>query len=96
MVENLLPEWEVEDLVGFAERNLTADGRRGGVRNLLSHPKMHELAESSVLRSAVQTILGINARLVRGILFDKTEGANWKVPWHRDLTIAAYQKVEIA
>jgi ectoine hydroxylase-related dioxygenase (phytanoyl-CoA dioxygenase family) len=96
MVENLLPEWEVEDLVGFAERNLTADGRRGGVRNLLSHPKMHELAESSVLRSAVQTILGINARLVRGILFDKTEGANWKVPWHQDLTIAVNQKVETA
>jgi ectoine hydroxylase-related dioxygenase (phytanoyl-CoA dioxygenase family) len=96
MVENFLPEWEVEDLVGFAERNLSADGRRGGVRNLLSHPKIRELAESSVLRSAVQTILGSNARLVRGILFDKTEGANWKVPWHQDLTIAVNQKVETA
>jgi hypothetical protein len=48
MVENFLPEWEVEDLVGFAERNLSSDPRRGGVRNLLSHPKMRELAESSV------------------------------------------------
>ena len=38
--------------------------------------------------------MGGNARLVRGILFDKTEGANWKVPWHQDLTIAVNQKVE--
>jgi ectoine hydroxylase-related dioxygenase (phytanoyl-CoA dioxygenase family) len=96
MVENFLPEWEVKDLVNFAERNLSADGRRGGVRNLLSYPKMRDLAESSVLRSAVQTILGSNAWVVRGILFDKTEGANWRVPWHQDLTIAVNQKVETA
>jgi ectoine hydroxylase-related dioxygenase (phytanoyl-CoA dioxygenase family) len=94
MMENFLPDWEVEDLVVFAERNLSADPRRGGVRNLLSYPKMRELAVTSVLLSAVQTILGGNARLVRGILFDKTEGANWKVPWHQDLTIAVNQKVE--
>ena len=81
-------------MVGFTEQNLSADGRRGGVRNLLSYPKMRELAVTSVLLSAVQTILGGNARLVRGILFDKTEGANWKVPWHQDLTIAVNQKVE--
>jgi Phytanoyl-CoA dioxygenase (PhyH) len=96
MVENFLPELEIEGLVNFAEGNLSANGRRGGVRNLLNYPKMRDLAESSALRSLVQTILGCSARVVRGILFDKTEGANWKVPWHQDLTIAVNQKVETA
>jgi Phytanoyl-CoA dioxygenase (PhyH) len=96
MMENFLPEQEVQDLVDFAELNLSAAGRRGGVRNLLGYPKMRDLAESSTLRGLVQTILGSGARVVRGILFDKTEGANWKVPWHQDLTIAVNQKVETA
>ena len=27
-------------------------------------------------------------------MFDKTEGANWKVPWHQDVTIAVCNKIE--
>jgi ectoine hydroxylase-related dioxygenase (phytanoyl-CoA dioxygenase family) len=42
----------------------------------------------------MQSLLGQEARVVRGILFDKTPGANWKVPWHQDLTIAVKQKRE--
>ncbi|HEX3967068.1 MAG TPA: phytanoyl-CoA dioxygenase family protein [Edaphobacter sp.] len=96
MEENFLPEQEVQDLVIFADRSLSTNGRQGGVRNLLSYPKMRNLAQSSVLQRLVQTILGSGARVVRGILFDKTEGANWKVPWHQDLTIAVNQKIETA
>jgi ectoine hydroxylase-related dioxygenase (phytanoyl-CoA dioxygenase family) len=96
MVENFLPEQEVADLVNFAERNLSSDGRRGGVRNLLDFPRMRDLAESSAVRTAVNTILGSDARVVRGILFDKTEEANWKVPWHQDVTIAVSRRVEAA
>ncbi len=33
---------------------------------------------------------------VRSILFDKTEGNNWPVLWHQDLTIALKEKIEIA
>jgi ectoine hydroxylase-related dioxygenase (phytanoyl-CoA dioxygenase family) len=95
-VENFLAESEVVALVNFVEQNLSAVGLRGGVRNLLDFPKMRDLAESSAIRAIVKTILGSDARVVRGILFDKTEGANWKVPWHQDVTIAVDRRVEAA
>jgi ectoine hydroxylase-related dioxygenase (phytanoyl-CoA dioxygenase family) len=31
---------------------------------------------------------------VRGILFDKIPEANWKVPWHQDVTIAVQEKID--
>ncbi|MDE1176693.1 MAG: hypothetical protein PW789_08795 [Edaphobacter sp.] len=40
------------------------------------------------------SILGDEAFPVRGILFDKQDGANWKVPWHQDVTIAVREHVE--
>ncbi len=94
MFEGLLTESAVDDLVSFVEQNISVESRRGGARNLLDFPEMRALAESSVVRSEVEAVLGRNARVVRGILFDKTEGANWKVPWHQDVTIAVTHKVE--
>lgn len=38
--------------------------------------------------------LGPGAFPVRGMLFDKTPVANWKVGWHQDLTIAVQHRVE--
>jgi len=70
---------------------------RGGVRNLLDRvSKVREFAESSRIRKLVESILGEHAFAARGILFDKTPEANWKVPWHQDLTIAVQRKVELA
>ena len=94
MFERLLTESAVDDLVSFVEQNISVESRRGGARNLLDFPQMRALAESFVVRSEVEAVLGRNARVVRGILFDKTEGANWKVPWHQDVTIAVTHKVE--
>ena len=42
----------------------------------------------------MRELLGHKARPVRGILFDKTPQANWKVPWHQDLTIAVKERHE--
>ena len=73
--------------------------RRGGmfaVRNLLDVSKpVRELAESAALRELVVPVLGHSAIAVRGILFDKTPGANWKVPWHQDVTIAVSSRKEL-
>ncbi|PTY02018.1 phytanoyl-CoA dioxygenase [Verrucomicrobia bacterium LW23] len=38
---------------------------------------------------------GPHVRCVRAILFDKTPDANWKVPWHQDLTIAVEKRVDL-
>jgi hypothetical protein len=59
-----------------------------GQRNLLALPAIRSLAKSPHLRNPVATILGPKARPVRGLFFDKTAEANWKVTWHQDLTIA--------
>ena len=42
----------------------------------------------------VAPILGEMFFPVRGILFDKIPDANWKVPWHQDVTIAVQERVE--
>ena len=71
--------------------------RRNGsiyaMRNLLeSVPAVRELAESPPIRDFAEMVLGANCRAVRATLFDKRPEANWKVPWHQDLTIAVDQR----
>ncbi len=51
-------------------------------------PETVELLQNSAVTEIVKAILGPNAFLIRSTLFDKTEGANWGVFWHQDLSIA--------
>lgn len=73
---------------------LAVDGR-GGVRNLLAHGDVRALVASSAVRSLAAAVLGDACFAVRAILFDKTPGANWKVVWHQDLSIATRERVEL-
>ena len=72
---------------------------RGGVyaiRNLLRlSPEVRELAWTDQVRSMAGATLGSGAWPVRAILFDKTPGANWLVPWHQDLTICVRAKLDL-
>ncbi len=71
-------------------------GRAYGIRRLLELvPLTRELADSSMLRSLVELVLGKKAKVVRGIFFDKTPVANWKVPWHQDTVIALRARHDI-
>lgn len=66
------------------------------IRNLLEAvPAVAELARSPEVRTLVEPVLGPEAFAVRGILFDKTPDANWKVAWHQDLTIAVRERREV-
>ncbi|MBI2686842.1 MAG: phytanoyl-CoA dioxygenase family protein [Acidobacteria bacterium] len=88
----------VDGLLAAIAKAETA-GRRGSyaIRNLLSDvPAVCEWTESAACRDLVEPILGRDARAVRGILFDKTPDANWKVPWHQDLSIAVAERIDIA
>jgi ectoine hydroxylase-related dioxygenase (phytanoyl-CoA dioxygenase family) len=82
-----------------------ADGAEGvrrresvyAIRNLLEAvPAVAELARSPEVRALVEPVLGAGAFAVRGILFDKTPDANWKVAWHQDLTVAVRERREVA
>lgn len=66
-----------------------------GVRNLLDlSPSIKDFSQSESVRKITVDFLGKNAKIVRAIFFDKTADANWKVPWHQDLTIAVKGKRE--
>jgi len=68
-----------------------------GVRNLLNvAPFIRDLADSPRIRAIVDGVAGLQAQVVRGIFFDKTPQANWKVAWHQDLTIAVKNKKQLA
>lgn len=67
-----------------------------GIRNLLEVvPLTRRLAESDALVSLARIVLGENAKLVRGLFFDKPPQANWKVAWHQDLTIAVEKRIDL-
>jgi ectoine hydroxylase-related dioxygenase (phytanoyl-CoA dioxygenase family) len=48
-----------------------------------------------MIRTLVEPVLGPRTHLVRSILFNKNENANWQVAWHQDLAIAVDQRIEI-
>lgn len=83
----------------LAVQHPLALSRRGsayGLRNLLQiMPAARELAWSVTILERVRLILGPEAKPVKGILFDKTEQANWAVPWHQDITIAVRERLSI-
>ncbi|WP_294057447.1 phytanoyl-CoA dioxygenase family protein [Sphingomonas sp.] len=47
------------------------------------------------LGSCAAQLLGPAARPVRAILFDKSEAANWALPWHQDRIIAVKARAEV-
>ncbi len=102
IIRNLLSPPAVTDLLTSLERidETGSVRRRGGVfaiRNLLEvSPEVRELANSEAVRQRVEAVLGDGFFPVRGILFDKIPEANWKVPWHQDLTIAVRERIPAA
>jgi hypothetical protein len=69
--------------------------RAYAIRNLLGIDQVRRLANSPALRRLIEPHLGVGAHPVRGILFDKTRTANWKVAWHQDRSIAVKQRIEV-
>jgi ectoine hydroxylase-related dioxygenase (phytanoyl-CoA dioxygenase family) len=59
---------------------------------LLDVAAIRRLATSSAVRSLIERVLGSNCLAVRGILFNKGDGANWKAAWHQDCVIAVAQR----
>ncbi len=90
VVPNVLTASEADALA-----DAVADvGDAANIRNLLAVPAVATIAASPSILQWIEPTLGPAARPVRGILFDKTPTANWKVPWHQDLSIAVRQRVD--
>src|SRR5690606_3431670 len=68
--------------------------RRGGMRNALDVEEVRE-AVKAMRPVAARLADELVVRCVRGIVFDKTPEANWKVAWHQDRSIAVAAKAEL-
>jgi hypothetical protein len=69
---------------------------RGGLRNVLETcEELRELTRSEGVRRLAESVLGPGCFAVRGILFDKTADANWRVAWHQDLAIAVRTRRDV-
>ena len=102
IVSNVLDLQHVQSLISAVEGLGEEKGVRArrsstyAVRNLLSLvPQVRQLAQSESLLSLVEPVLGSQPRAVRGLLFDKSPDANWKVAWHQDLSIAVRQRIDL-
>ncbi|MCU0239119.1 MAG: phytanoyl-CoA dioxygenase family protein [Pyrinomonadaceae bacterium] len=97
ILENSISDQTIEKLLSDLA-NLPINKRNKGiygVRKLLKiSPKVREFSESVIVRKIVEKYLGKDAKVIRAIYFDKTPKANWKVPWHQDLTISVRQRKE--
>lgn len=100
VVHGVLDEQAVASFERSLETVAGGEGvlRRGGVyaiRNLLGvSPAARALARTPAVRALVEPLLGADCFAVRGVLFDKTPAAPWKVAWHQDLSVAVRRRVE--
>jgi ectoine hydroxylase-related dioxygenase (phytanoyl-CoA dioxygenase family) len=99
ILENVLDTETVSSLINDLAALKPANSRRRkneavyGVRNLLNLASgINEFSNCETVRRIAESLLGEKAKIVRAIFFDKTADANWKVPWHQDLTIAVKEK----
>lgn len=97
VVEGILTDAEVDrwrgelDAATAAMTDVDSVRDRGSlyaVRNLFDVvPALREIAVHPGVRRLVEPLLGAEAFLVKGMLFDKSAGANWGVFWHQDLSV---------
>jgi hypothetical protein len=85
----------IEVLEGSEHHRSERRGEVYGMRDLLALEEIRQLGQSSAVMSLVHSVIGPEARAVRGIFFDKTPAANWPVQWHQDLSIAVAEKNNI-
>jgi len=82
-----------EDTIQALETALDAD--QHGIRNLFTNQIVRTIAGSDEVRRPVASVLGDGCFAMRGIFFNKSPKANWKVTWHQDCVIAVREKLDI-
>jgi ectoine hydroxylase-related dioxygenase (phytanoyl-CoA dioxygenase family) len=91
-----VPHELLPDLRDEATELLRGSSERGGARNAMSKSiLLRELALDGPLAKAAREVLGPGAVPTKLTIFDKNPAANWKVPWHQDLTIRVRERFEV-
>ena len=81
----------------YAEVNkFPISDNKGGFRNAEKLLKpVNDIAQSKFILNFASQYLPASAKLMRAIVFCKTEQNNWLVPWHQDKTVAVSSKFKI-
>ncbi|MEZ6191587.1 MAG: phytanoyl-CoA dioxygenase family protein [Phycisphaerales bacterium] len=101
VVPDVLDPERVADLTSTIESYCNKRAEVSGrvvhaIRNLFVEiPEAADVVDSPGVRALVEPVLGPNAFAVRAIYFDKPPGANWKVAWHQDQTIAVNRRADL-
>ena len=91
---------EIANFVGAIEtlessREYSRRGERYALRAVFEAlPQTREMVRGEKVQRILAPILDKKFFCVRGLLFDKNPNANWKVPFHQDLTIEVGHKIE--
>ena len=94
LVRGVVPPAMIEHLRGEASRLASVEPDAvQGIRDLL---RKSEMVRECLATEWLKSLVPSGHACVRGILFDKTPGANWLVAWHQDLTICVQAKCEAA
>jgi ectoine hydroxylase-related dioxygenase (phytanoyl-CoA dioxygenase family) len=65
---------------------------RAGIRHVMSHPGVSEIAHAEKVLCIVKAVLGEAAIPFRATLFDKSPNSNWLVMWHQDTALPLSQR----
>jgi ectoine hydroxylase-related dioxygenase (phytanoyl-CoA dioxygenase family) len=88
----VVSEREVSDLIA----TLAATGRsRAGVRHIMAHPAVTEVASDPRLVALAQGVVGASARPYRATLFEKSGTSNWLVVWHQDTALPLRSRADL-
>jgi len=90
IIENVLLPEECGEICNSLLRG--ADEKRAGMRSLMHHPVVIEVANDDRLSRIAQEFIGKGAIPFRATLFQKTGRANWLVPWHQDTALPLEKK----
>ena len=85
--------FDVDAIQGLIRYLTPVVGKGAGDRSLHEDEVVRRLATEGPLAEMACEVLG-QARVVRVLYFDKHAGANWKVPYHQDVTIAVRERVD--
>ncbi|HET9365657.1 MAG TPA: phytanoyl-CoA dioxygenase family protein [Candidatus Angelobacter sp.] len=95
ILANVLAPHEVEQLLVSLQDAESHHRSRAGIRHLLKHPAVSQIANDPRMLELSQSVLGHNAFPFRATLFDKSSEANWLITWHQDTALPLREKHEI-
>lgn len=83
---DVLAAGEIQHLIGELEDS-NLPHSRAGVRHLLSHPAIAQVASDPRLLKLARDVLGVDMFPFRTTLFDKSPDSNWLITWHQDTAL---------